>query len=40
LGSDGLIPFFTKMIVDIGRKPNKIESKKLASWAKILSNFE
>lgn len=40
LGSDGMVPFFTKMIVEIGRKPNKIESKKLASWAKILSNFE
>lgn len=40
LGSDGMIPFFTKMIVEIGRKPDRYESKKLASWAKILSNFE
>lgn len=40
LGSDGMVPFFTKMIVEIGRKPNKEESKRLASWAKILSNFE
>lgn len=40
LGSNGLVPFFTEMIVEIGRKPNKIESKKLASWAKILSRFE
>lgn len=39
LGSDGLVPFFTKMIVEIGRKPGKIESKKIASWAKILRNF-
>lgn len=40
LGSDGMVPFFTKMIVEIGRKPSKDESKRLASWAKILSNFE
>lgn len=40
LGSDGMVPFFTKMIVEIGRKPDRFESKKLASWAKILSNFE
>lgn len=40
LASDGMVPFFTSIIVEIGRKPNSIESKKLASWAKILSNFE
>lgn len=39
LGSDGFIPFFTKMIVEIGRKPSSVESKKIASWAKILTNF-
>jgi hypothetical protein len=40
LGSSGMVPFFTSMIVEIGRKPSRIESKKLASWAKILSQFE
>jgi len=40
LGSTDMVPFFTKMIVEIGRKPNQNESKKLASWAKILSQFE
>lgn len=40
LGSDGMVPFFTNIIVEIGRKPSKYESKRLASWAKILSNFE
>jgi intein/homing endonuclease len=40
LGSTGMVPFFTKMIVEIGRKPSQSESKKLASWAKILSQFE
>lgn len=40
LGSTGMVPFFTKMIVEIGRKPSQSECKKLASWAKILSQFE
>jgi hypothetical protein len=40
LGSTGMVPFFTKMIVEIGRKPSQRECKKLASWAKILSQFE
>jgi hypothetical protein len=40
IGSTDMVPFFTSMIVEIGRKPNRIESKKLASWAKILSQFE
>jgi hypothetical protein len=40
LGSSGMVPFFTSMIVEIGRKPSRNESKKLASWAKILSQFE
>ena len=40
LGSSGMVPFFTSMIVETGRKPSRNESKKLASWAKILSHFE
>lgn len=40
LGSTGMVPFFTSMIVEIGRKPSRTESKKLASWVKILSQFE
>jgi len=40
LSSTGMLPFFTEMIVEIGRKPTQYESRKLAKWAKILSNFE
>jgi hypothetical protein len=40
LGSEGLVPFFTEIIVETGRKPRKLEARKIASWAKILSNFE
>jgi hypothetical protein len=40
LGSSGMVPFFTEIIVEIGRKPSKVESRKLASWAKILSRFD
>jgi hypothetical protein len=40
LSSDGLVPFFTEIIVETGRRPRKLEAKKMASWAKILSNFE
>lgn len=39
LGSDGLLPFFTKIIVEIGRKPSAYEGKKLASWGKILNQI-
>lgn len=40
LGSEGLVPFFTEIIVETGRRPRKVEAKKIAAWAKILSNFE
>jgi len=40
IGSRGMVPFFTDIIVEIGRKPSRYENKKLASWAKILSHFE
>lgn len=39
LGSDGLVPFFTKIIVEIGRKPDTYEGRKLASWGKILNQI-
>jgi hypothetical protein len=40
LGSEGLVPFFTELIVETGRKPLKVEAQKIVSWAKILRNFE
>lgn len=40
LGSGGLVPLFTEIIVETGRRPRKLEASKIASWAKILSNFE
>jgi hypothetical protein len=40
LGSNGMVPFFTEIIVETGRKPTKSESAKLASWGKILRYFE
>jgi hypothetical protein len=40
LGSGGMVPFFTEIIVETGRKPHKIEAKKIAKWAEILSYFE
>jgi hypothetical protein len=40
LGSSGLVPFFTEIIVETGRSPMKVEAKKIARWAKILSYFE
>jgi len=40
LGSGGLVPLFTEIIVETGRRPKKVEASKIASWAKILSNFE
>jgi len=40
IASGSLVPFFTEVIVETGRKPDRVESKKMASWVKILSNFE
>jgi len=40
LGSGGLVPLFTEIIVETGRRPKKAEASKIASWVKILSNFE
>jgi len=38
-GSD-LKEFFTELVIEIDRAPSKYEAKKLASWGKILSDFE
>lgn len=40
LGSEGLVPFFTEMIVETGRKPGRSEASRLATWAELLSCFE
>ena len=38
-GSD-LEGFFTELILEIDREPSRYEAKKLATWGKILSNFD
>jgi hypothetical protein len=40
IGSGGLVPLFTEIIVETGRRPRKVEASKIASWAKILRYFE
>lgn len=40
LASGNLKGFFTELILEIGRKPEKFEADKLASWGRILSNFD
>lgn len=40
LASDDLKKFFTEIILETGRKPNRFEARKLASWAGILRYFE
>jgi len=40
LASGDLKQFFTEVILETGRKPMAVEASKLASWARILSNFE
>lgn len=38
--SSNLVPLFTEIIIETGRKPERYESKKIAAWAKILRYFE
>jgi len=38
--SNNLKSFFTEIILETGRRPQRYEAKKIASWGKILSNFE
>jgi len=40
LSSSDLKPFFIEMILETGMKPSSLNAKKLASWGKILSNFD
>lgn len=40
IASGSLVPFFTEVIVETGRKPDRNESRKMASWVKILSKFD